>query len=165
MRDAAEKVRAALFRVADINKIDLLGAQEEKIYLEFSVSEVSRLGMDASSIIQAIKAPNDIVPAGVVTTDNEQFVVRVSGAYRTDEDLRQINLNTANGFIRLADVATIVRRNVDPPASTFRFNGKPAIGFAISMTHDGDMLRLGEAIRRRSPKSSSGYRFDWTRPP
>ena len=60
----------------DINKIDLLGVQEEKIYLEFSTSEVARLGMDANSIIQAIKAPNDVVPAGVVTTDNEQIVIR-----------------------------------------------------------------------------------------
>ena len=120
MRDAAEKIRAELFRVPDINKIDLLGVQEEKIYLEFSTSEVARLGMDANSIIQAIKAPNDVVPAGVVTTDNEQIVIRVSGAYRTDEDLRRINLTTASGFIRLGDVATVVRRNVDPPASTFR---------------------------------------------
>ena len=136
----------------DINKIDLLGVQEEKIYLEFSTSEVSRLGMDANSIVQAIKAPNDVVPAGVVTTDNEQIIIRVSGAYRNDDDLRRINLTTANGFIRLGDVATWSARNVDPPATTFRFNGKPAIGFAISMTDDGDMLRLGKAVRTEVAK-------------
>jgi multidrug efflux pump subunit AcrB len=152
MRDAAEKIRAQLCRVSDINKIDLLGVQEEKIYLEFSTSEVARLGMDANSIIQAIKAPNDVVPAGVVTTDNEQIVIRVSGAYRNEDDLRRINLTTASGFIRLGDVATVVRRNVDPPIMTFRFNGKPAIGFAISMTDDGDMLRLGKAVRTEVAK-------------
>jgi len=126
--------------------------QQEKIYLEFSTGEGARLGLDANSIVQAIKAPNDVVPAGVVTTDNEQIVIRVSGAYRNDEDLRRINLTTASGFIRLGDVATVARRNVDPPVMTFRFNGKPAIGLAISMTDEGDMLRTYLAALRRFTK-------------
>ena len=136
MRDYAEKIRARLFRVPEVKKVELIGAQDEKIYIEFSINDLSKFGIDANNIIRAIQTPNSVLPAGLVTTDNEVIVIRVSGAYRTEEDLRRINLHTANGFVRLGDVATIVRRNADPPTAMFRFNGKPAIGFAVSMTED-----------------------------
>jgi multidrug efflux pump subunit AcrB len=152
MRDYAEKIRTQLFRVPEIKKIDLVGAQDEKIYIEFSPGVVSNLGIDANEIARAIQAPNQVLPAGLVVTDQELISIRVSGAYRTEEDVRRINLHTASGFVRLGDIATIVRRPVDPPATLFRFNGTPAIGLAIAMTDDGDMIRLGKAIKREVGK-------------
>jgi multidrug efflux pump len=148
MRDYAETIRERLFRVPEVKKIDLIGEQDEKIYIEFSVGTVSNLGIDANDIVRAIQAPNAVLPPGLVTTDNEVISVRASGAFRTDDDVRRINLHSANGFVRLGDLATIVRRPVDPPTMMFRYNGQPAIGLAIAMSDDGDILRLGKAIGR-----------------
>jgi len=148
MRDYAEKIRARVLRVPEVNKVDLVGTVDEKIYIEFSVGEISNLGLDANDIVRAIQAPNAVLPAGVVTTDKERIVIRVSGAYRNEEDVSRINLHTPRGFIRLGDIATVVRRYADPPTTMFRFNGKPAIGLAVAMSFDGDILRFGKAIRR-----------------
>jgi multidrug efflux pump subunit AcrB len=152
MRDYAEKIRTQLFRVPEIKKIDLIGAQDEKIYIEFSPGVISNLGIDPNEIARAIHAPNQVLPAGQVVTDQELISVFVSGAYRTENDVRRINLHTARGFVRLGDIATIVRRPVDPPATLFRFNGAPAIGLAIAMSDDGDMIRLGKALKREVGK-------------
>ena len=152
MRDYAEKIRERLFRVPEVKKIDLIGTQDEKFYIEFSVGVIANLGIDTNDMIRAIQAPNAVLPPGLITTSNELISVRVSGAYRTEEDIRRINVHTTNGFVRVGDIATVVRRQVDPPTMMFRFNGKPAIGLAIAMTDDGDMLRLGKAIKREVRK-------------
>lgn len=152
MQDYAEKIRAQLFRVPEVKKIDLVGAQDEKIYIEFSTGVISNLKIDTNEIIRAIQAPNQVLPSGLVVTDQELVSVRVSGAYRTEDDVRRINLHTAGGFVRLGDIATIVRRPADPPVMMFRFNGSAAIGLAIAMSDDGDVLRLGEAIKREVGK-------------
>jgi multidrug efflux pump subunit AcrB len=156
MRDYAEKIRARLLRVREVNKIELIGTIEEKIYIEFSVSEVSNLGLDASAVMRAIQAPNLVVPAGMVITDAERIMIRVSGAYRNAEDVARINLHTPRGFVRLGDIVKVIRRYADPPTTTFRFNGMPAIGLAVAMTPDGDILRLGNTIRRELTAVESG---------
>jgi multidrug efflux pump len=148
MRDYAEKIRARLLRVPEVSKVDLIGTMDEKIYIEFSVGEISNLGVNPNELIRAIQAPNLVLPAGIVTTDNERIVIRVSGAYRNEDDVARINLHTSKGFVRLGDLATVVRRYADPPTTMFRYGGKPAIGLAIAMTSDGDILRLGKTIRR-----------------
>lgn len=152
MRDHAEKIRAQLFRVPEIKKIDLVGIQDEKIYIEFSPGVISNLGLDANEVVRAIQTPNQVLPAGMIVTDQELITVRVSGAYRTEEDVRRINVYTSRGFVRLGDIATVVRRPVDPPTTLFRFNGEPALGLAIAMSDDGDMIRLGRAVTREIAK-------------
>jgi multidrug efflux pump len=148
MRDQMEKIRARLLSVPEVNKAELLGAQDERIYIEFSITAISQLGIDPSDVVRVIQAANLVMPAGLIATSRERIVIRVSGAYHNEDDIRRINLHTAAGFIRLGDIATVRRRYADPPTPLFRFNGKPAIGLAISMTADGDILRLGKAIKR-----------------
>jgi multidrug efflux pump len=148
MRDEAEKIRARLLRVPEVSKVELIGAQDEQIHIEFSTAAVANLGVDRNEIIRAIQSPNAVAPSGVVTTANERIYIRLSGAYRSEADLRQINLHTRSGFLRLGDVATIARAYEDPPKRLFRFKGEPAIGIAVSMTEDGDILRLGKAVRQ-----------------
>jgi multidrug efflux pump len=147
MRDYAEKIRARFLNIPDVNKVEIVGAQDEKIYIEFSSRLVSNLGIDPNAVIEAIQAPNRVLPAGTITTQNERVIIRVSGAYGNEDDIRRINIHTSSGFIRLGDIATVTRQYADPPNPMFRFNGAPAIGLAVSMNPDGDILRLGEAIR------------------
>lgn len=148
MRDYVERIRGRLLRVPTVSKVELIGAQDEQIFIEFSIAATATLGIDRNEVIRAIQAPNVVAPTGVVTTDRERIMLRVSGAYRNEADLRQINIHTRTGFLRLGDIATITRSYEDPPRRLFRYNGMPAIGIAASMAEDGDILRLGAALRR-----------------
>jgi multidrug efflux pump len=90
-----------------------------------------------------------VAPSGVVQTSKEKFAVRVSGAFGSAADLRRINLYADGRFFRLADVTTIREGYADPPQPMFRYDGKPALGLAISMAQGGNVLAFGEAIKRK----------------
>ncbi|WP_295559304.1 efflux RND transporter permease subunit [uncultured Hyphomicrobium sp.] len=146
MRDQLEIVRAELLRVRDVAKVDFIGTQDEKIYLEFSTQQMAALGIDASTLMSSLEAQNAIVPSGTLESGNERISVRVSGSFDSEESLKSINFQSGNRFYRLSDIATVRRGYADPPQPMFRFNGEPAIGLAISMTAGGDVLALGDAL-------------------
>jgi multidrug efflux pump subunit AcrB len=149
LRDHAERVRSELLGVADVAKIDLVGVQDEKIYLEFSTLQMAALGLDTSQLVSALQAQNALQPSGVVDAGAEKISIRVSGGFTSEESLKSVNLRTNGRFFRLADIAHIRRTYVDPAQPMFRYNGAPAIGLAISMTKSGDALALGEHIKAR----------------
>ncbi|MEA2948031.1 MAG: multidrug efflux pump, partial [Alphaproteobacteria bacterium] len=148
LKDYVETVRARLLRVQDVNKVDLVGVQDEKIYIEFSTRQVASLGLNPSEVIRSLQAQNNVAPAGLVTTDQERILVFVSGAFLSENDVRAVNLRTANGFVRMGDIATVRRGYADPPSPMFRFKGEPAIGLAVSMAQTGDVLQLGKNLDR-----------------
>lgn len=149
LRDQLKMVRTQLLRVHDVAKVDFIGTQDEKIYLEFSTRQMAALGIDPTTVISALQAQNAIQPSGVMQLGSERIAARVSGAFNSEESLKKINLRSGNRFYRLSDVAKIHRGLVDPPEPLFRYKGEPAIGLAIAMKSGGDMLALGEAVRRR----------------
>ncbi|MBX9862723.1 MAG: efflux RND transporter permease subunit [Hyphomicrobium sp.] len=148
VRDQLELVRTQLLRVKDVAKVDFIGTQDEKIYLEFSTQQMAALGIDASSLMDSLQAQNAIVPSGVLEEGQERISVRVSGSFDSEESLKSINFQAGNRFYRLSDIATVRRGYVDPPQPMFRYNGEPATGLAISMSQGGDVLALGDAIER-----------------
>src|SRR4029453_15189227 len=87
LRDYAERVRAELLSVQDVAKIDLLGTQDEKVYLEFSTHQLAAMGLDISELIQTLQAQNAIQPSGTVDSDAEKFAIRVSGQFTSEESL------------------------------------------------------------------------------
>jgi multidrug efflux pump len=147
VRDQLEYVRTQLLRVKDVSKVDFIGTQDEKIYLEFSTQQMAALGIDAASLMDSLEAQNAIVPSGTLEDGPERIAVRVSGSFDSEESLKAINLQANGRFYRLSDIAKIKRGYVDPPQPMFRYNGEPAIGLAISMSQGGDVLALGEAIQ------------------
>jgi multidrug efflux pump subunit AcrB len=143
LRDHVEAIRTRLLSVPDVSKIELIGTQDEKIFVEFSIRKLAGLRLDRQALIAALQAQNAIVPAGVIQSSEEKVRVEISGAFQSEEDLRRVNF-VANGQIfRLADVATVKRGYADPPQPMFRVNGVPAIGIGISMRAGGDVLALG----------------------
>jgi multidrug efflux pump len=152
LRDHAERVRAELLGVPDTAKIDLLGAQDEKIYLEFSTQQLAAMGLDVSQLLQTLQAQNAIQPSGTVDAEVEKIAVRVSGQFTSEESLRAVNFRVNGQFFRLSDIAKIRRGYVDPQQPTFRYNGTPAIGLAISMTKNADVLAFGQHIKQRLAK-------------
>jgi multidrug efflux pump len=148
LRDYVEDVRSKLLHVPDVSKIDILGAQDEKIFVEFSMQELASLGIDRSALIAALQAQNVVQPAGSIQTGNETLSLRVSGAFRSEEDVANVNFALGGRMLRLSDIARVRRGFADPPQPLFRVDGQPAIGLAISMRDGGDILALGKNIQR-----------------
>jgi multidrug efflux pump subunit AcrB len=148
LRDYVESTRARLLRVADVSKIEIIGAQDERIIIEFSTEKLAGLGIDRASLIAALRAQNAVSPAGTVQTGDEKLALRVSGAFESELDILAINIASNGRLIRLGDIADVRRAYVDPPQPMFRVNGKPAIGLAIAMRDGGDILTLGRNIQR-----------------
>jgi len=118
----------------------------ESTIFQIHQREPAGLRLDRQALIQAVQAQNAVTPAGVVQTADEEIRVDVTGGFRSEADLRNVNF-VANGQIfRLSDIATIKRTYSDPPQPMFHFNGQPAIGIGISMRAGGDVLALGQNI-------------------
>ncbi|CCE03703.1 efflux RND transporter permease subunit [Bradyrhizobium sp. STM 3809] len=152
LRDRVEEVRAKVLTVPNVGRVDIVGAQNEVIYLEFSPRKVAALGIDQRTILNALQSQNAVSPSGVLQAGPERIAVRVSGQFTSEESLKQINLRINDRFFPLTDVATITRGYEDPPTSLFRFNGQPAIGLAIGMKAGANLLDFGEALKEEMTK-------------
>ncbi|MCC6777831.1 MAG: efflux RND transporter permease subunit, partial [Hyphomicrobiales bacterium] len=148
LRDYVEDIRSKLLQVPDVSKIEILGAQDERIFVEFSMQELASLGIDRSALIAALQAQNVVQPAGTIQTGNEALSLRVSGAFRSEQDVLNVNFVVGGRMLRLSDIAQVRRGYADPPQPIFRVNGEPAIGLAVAMRDGGDILALGDNIRR-----------------
>ncbi|WP_192249894.1 efflux RND transporter permease subunit [Mesorhizobium caraganae] len=149
LRDYVEDVRTQILTVPNAGKVDLVGAQDEAIYLEFSTRQIAALGLNQQAIVASLQAQNAITPSGVVESGPERVSVRVGGQFTSEESLRGINLRVNDRFFRLSDVATIRRGYADPPTALFRFNGQDAIGLAIGMKPNANLLEFGAALEKK----------------
>jgi multidrug efflux pump subunit AcrB len=148
LRDYVEAARSRLLRVSDVTKVEILGAQDEVIFVEFSLERLAGLGLNYPALIAALQAQNAVSPAGLVQTGQERLALRVSGAFQTEADLAAVSFLAGDRLVRLTDIAEIRRGFADPPQPMFRVNGQPAIGLAVAMRQGGDILALGENLRR-----------------
>src|ERR1700720_3205245 len=155
LRDYAERVRAELLGVPDAAKIDLLGTQDEKIYLEFSTQQLAAMGLDISELMRTLQAQNAIQPSGTVDSEEEKIAIRVSGQFTSEESLKAINFRFNGRFFRLSDIAKVQRGYADPQQPIFRYNGRDAIGLAVSMRKSGDVLAFGAHLKNRLAKASA----------
>ncbi|MGB5207001.1 MAG: efflux RND transporter permease subunit [Azonexus sp.] len=147
LRDYVEAARSRLLHVPDVSKIEVLGAQEERIFIEFSTERLAALRLDYQTILASLQAQNLVRPAGTIQTAQERVLLRVSGSFDSERDIESVNLVAGDRIFRLGDIATVRRGFSDPPQPMFRVNGKPAIGLAIAMRDAGDILALGRNVR------------------
>ena len=148
LRDYVEAARSKLLQVPDVHKIELLGAQDERIFIEFSPATLASLRLDFPTIVGTLRAQNVLRPAGVIQADKERVYLRVTGAFDNEKDIEAVNIAAGDRIYRLGDIAKVYRGTADPPSPMFRVNGKPAIGLAISMRDRGDILALGTNVRQ-----------------
>ncbi len=156
LRDYVEDIRSKLLHVPDVSKIEILGAQDERIFVEFSTQELANLGLDRAAVIAALQTQNIVRPAGDIQTGDEILTVRVSGAFESEQDILETNLAVAGRMVRLGDIATVRRGFADPPQPMFRVNGEPAIGLAIAMREGGDILALGKNVKAAMDGATAG---------
>ncbi|HEU0200704.1 MAG TPA: efflux RND transporter permease subunit [Burkholderiaceae bacterium] len=146
LRDFADAARNEFLRVADVNKVELVGAQDEKVYVEASNAKLASLGLDPALIAATLAATNHVDAAGTVQTGSEQVRLTVTGEFDSIESIRNIGVRAGERVFRLGDIAEVRRGVVDPATSKMRFNGAEAIGLAVSMRKGGDVIRLGEEL-------------------
>lgn len=146
LRDHVEEVRSRLLLVPDVSKIEILGEQDERIFVDFSTETLAGLGVDPNALIAALQAQNMVRPAGVLRTSEEAISLQVSGAFESEQDIIDVNFTAGGRLLRLRDLAEIRRDYADPPQPLFRVNGERALGLAIAMREGGDILALGDNI-------------------
>jgi multidrug efflux pump subunit AcrB len=149
LRDYAEGVRNAVLQVKDIGKTELIGPQDEAIYLVISARKLAGFGIDLQALFRTLQAQNAVVPSGVIQAGAEQVLLRVGGQFVSEESLKAINLRINDRFFRLTDVADVRRGYIDPPEMLFRYDGQPAIGLAIAMRKGGNLLDFGAALKAK----------------
>ncbi|PMX00247.1 ACR family transporter [Pseudomonas sp. FW215-R2] len=149
LRDYVEQARAEIRGVPGLGKIEMIGQQDEVLYLNFSTRKLAALGIDQRQVVQSLQSQNAVTPAGVIEAGPERISVRTSGQFASEKDLAEVNLKLNDRFYRLADIAEISRGYVDPATPEFRFDGKPAIGLAIAMQKGGNVQAFGKALHAR----------------
>jgi multidrug efflux pump len=148
LRDYAERLQLELQRVEDVAKVELIGLQEEKIFIEISNTKLATLGVSLAAVQKALDEQNAVVPAGFFETQSERVQLRVTGRFDDVESIRQFPVRVGDRSFTIADVGEVRRGFSDPPAPRMRFMGEDAIGIAVSMRRGGDIIRLGERLQR-----------------
>ena len=147
----ADDVRQQLLRVPDVSKVELFGAQDEKLYIEISQKRLAQLGMDFNQVLAQLAQQNAVESAGAVQTPLDVVQVRVAGQFKVVEELRGMPIRGASGNqFRLGDIAEVKRGYVDPPAVKVRHQGKEVIALGVAMTKGGDIIALGKALKALS---------------
>ncbi|MDY7575205.1 efflux RND transporter permease subunit [Actimicrobium sp. CCI2.3] len=146
VKDYADFVRQQLLRVKSVAKVELFGAQDERITIEFSQKKFAQLGITMDSVVAQLAAQNSVEGTGILVTPTDNLQVRVTGALMTVKDLQALDLRANGTSFKLGDFATIRREYRDPPQDTMRFNGKDVIGLGISMEKGGNIIELGKSL-------------------
>ncbi|MET1077851.1 MAG: efflux RND transporter permease subunit [Pseudomonas sp.] len=148
LKDYADRVQLQLQRVKDVGKVELLGLQDEKIWIELSNVKLATLGLPLAAVQQALEEQNAVSAAGFFETSSDRVQLRVSGRFETVKEIRDFPIRVGDRTFRIGDVAEVSRGFNDPPAPLMRFMGENAIGLAVSMKPGGDILVLGQALEK-----------------
>ncbi|BCR25730.1 efflux RND transporter permease subunit [Aquipseudomonas alcaligenes] len=148
MKDYADRLQLQLQRVKDVGKVELIGLQDEKIWIELSNVKLATLGLPLAAVQQALDEQNAVAYSGFFETPTDRVQMRVSGRFTSVDEIRDFPIRVGDRTFRLGDVAEVHRGFNDPPAPRMRFMGEDAIGIAVSMKSGGDILVLGEALER-----------------
>jgi multidrug efflux pump len=148
VKDYADFVRQQLLGVPSVAKVELFGAQDEKIYIEFSHKKFAQLGIPFDAIVSQLNAQNSVESTGVLVTPTDNLQVRITGAMKSAKDLENLELRANGVTFRLGDFATVRREYKDPPQDKMRFNGKEVIGLGISMEKGGDIIEMGRNLEK-----------------
>lgn len=154
-RKYAENIRRRLTGVEDVQKVELLGVQKQEIYVEMDQNKLASFGMRPSDVFAMLQQQGAMMPAGMIHTDSRNVAVRVEGLLDTVESLKELPIHVGERSFHLGDVATVTQMYADPETSLMYFNGKPAVGIAVSMALGGNNLVLGKNLEKEIEKEKS----------
>jgi len=146
MRDYADRIQLELQRVPDVGKIELEGLQDEKVWIELSNTKLATLGVSLQQVQQALADQNAIAATSFFETPTDRVQLRVTGQFKSVEDIRSFPIQAGDRTVHLGDIAEIKRGFADPASPKMRFMGEDAIGIAVAMKDGGDILKLGSTL-------------------
>ena len=154
-RKYAENIRRRLTGVEDVQKVELLGVQKLEIYVEMDQNKLASFGMRPADVFAMLQQQGAMMPAGMIHTDSRNVAIRVEGLLDTVESLKELPIHVGERSFHLGDVASVTQMYADPETSLMYFNGKPAVGIAISMAPGGNNLVLGKNLEKEIEKEKS----------
>ncbi|HHA2555808.1 TPA: efflux RND transporter permease subunit [Stenotrophomonas maltophilia] len=143
MRDYADRIQLELQRVPDVGKIDLVGLQDEKVWIDLSNTRLATLGVSMQQVQQALADQNAVTGTSFFETATDRVQLRVTGQFNDIEAIRQFPIRAGDRTVHLGDIAEVKRGFADPASPKMRFMGEEAIGLAVAMKDGGDILKLG----------------------
>ena len=146
LKDFGEDIRQQLLSVPGVNKVDLIGTQGERIFIEFSHVKLATLGISPQAIFDSLARQNAVTPAGAFETGATSIPLRITGALDGVAAVEAVPVAVGDRVFRLGDIATVSRGFTDPPSSLVREDGRPSIGIGVSMVENGNIIALGKAL-------------------
>src|SRR5882762_5784290 len=147
LKTRAEDIRQRLLRVPNVNKVDIIGQQPEKIFIELSHAKLATLGITPQQIFDSVARQNSITSGGSVDTSADRINLRVTGAFSGVDAIAAVPVQVDGRVFRLGDIATVKRGYQDPATFIVREGGKPALGLGVSMQDGANILTLGENLK------------------
>ena len=147
LRKEADRIARELRQVPDVKKVELIGVQDEKVFIEISHAKLATLGLNPLTVFDALQKQNAMTPAGYYETASDRVRIRVSGDFNSLENIREIGIQAGGRLFRLGDIATVKRGFSEPPQPRMRVQGQDAVGVAIAMNKGGDVIKLGDRLR------------------
>src|SRR5579872_2593045 len=147
LKARAEDIRQRLLRVPNVNKVDIIGEQPQKIFIELSHEKLAMLGITPQQIFDGVARQNAVTSGGSVDTAADRINLRVTGAFGGAEAVAAVPVQVDGRIFRLGDIATVRRGYQDPPAFIVREGGKPALGLGVSMQEGANLITLGENLK------------------
>jgi multidrug efflux pump len=152
LKEQADVVRQRLLKVKDVSKVQVFGAQDEKVFIEISQKRLAQLGLDFNQVIGQIGQQNAVESAGTINTPLDVLQVRVAGQFNSIDELKRFAIRSGGMSFRLGDIAEIKRGYLDPPQVRVRHQGRNVIALGISMAKGGDIIELGKALQEATTK-------------
>ena len=151
----ADRIALELRRVADVKRVEMIGVQDEKIFIDVAPARLASLGITPSQIAEVLQKQNTVNPSGFIDTNTDRIRMRVSGALDSVDKVRETDLLINARHFKLGDIAQVSRGLSDPPSPQMRVGGQPAIGLGVVMDKGGNVIQLGESLRKEMQRIST----------
>jgi multidrug efflux pump len=155
LRRYADRIAIDLKQVPDVKRVELIGVQDEKIYVDVSPNRLASLDITPQQVAEALQKQNAVSPAGFVETGSDRIRLRVSGGFDSVARVRDTDLLVNGQHFRLGDIAKVSRGLADPPSPRMHVGGLPAIGIGVVMDKGGNVIDLGKNLDQAMKKISS----------
>ena len=154
LKEIADEVRDEILHIDDVAKVDIYGAQDERVFVEFNNARLSELKISPAYLKSILDERNIIIPGGNVMSGNERIPLEPTGNFESIAEILKtvVTLPGRSEVVYLEDLVKITRGYIDPPSSVMHYNGEPSLGIGVSMREGGNIITLGDDIKKLHKK-------------
>ena len=149
IKDVADDFRKQLYHLSGISKVDLLGTQDERVWLELDTRKLAAVGVQVNTLIKDLQGQNVVLPSGNINADGTRLLLETSGDFPSVRAIETMltRVGTSDSLVRLADLVTVHRGYISPKVKPIYFNERPAVVLSVIMQPNQDVTQLGQKLR------------------